>query len=57
MNKTLVKELSVSEMQSIDGGLLSWLIGTFISGLAYDIISNWDETCKSARAGYRAGHQ
>ena len=48
-----VSEISVREMQEIDGGILGFLIW-IACGIAYDIISNPVESAKSFQAGMEA---
>lgn len=47
----LMQEMNVNEMQIVNGGLPWWFIG----GLAYDIISNWDESVESFNRGLSEG--
>lgn len=42
-----MQEMNLQEMQNVNGGIIWWLLG----GLAYDILSNWDESVASFNKG------
>lgn len=48
----LMRSMRLQEQQEINGGgIWTWLL----TGLAYDIISNWDESVESFNKGYLEG--
>lgn len=47
VKKELMQEMNFQEMENVSGGIIGWLV----AALAYDIISNWDESVASFNKG------
>lgn len=47
VEKEFMQEMNLQEMENVNGGIIVWLL----AGLAYDIISNWDESAASFNKG------
>lgn len=47
----LMQEMKAGEIRNVNGGFIGWLIGC----LAYDILSNWDESVESFNRGLSKG--
>lgn len=51
VEKEFMQELNLQEMENVNGGIIWWLLG----GLAYDIISNWEDSADSFNRGLTSG--
>ena len=47
----LVQKMNLDEMKEVNGGFPWWILGS----LAYDIVSNWNESVESFNKGLSEG--